>query len=159
MILMGLGLIFIGMGVMGDAMDPLRSSPVVLDLMKGILIFHSADSTPGRLLKDSVEGAVCGPIGRSIRTPVSVTGSDMLHQHPVRSRTVIRDFSVEMHLFTGAQIWRCDLTGRVVCTLWIMAIWQLFDVIAIIDAIGANLSAHSLAIDVIRAVGIGAVVG
>ncbi len=36
MILMGLGLIFMGMGVMGDAMDPLRSSPVFLDLMKGM---------------------------------------------------------------------------------------------------------------------------
>ena len=34
MILMGLGLIFFGMGVMGDAMDPLRSSPFFIDLMK-----------------------------------------------------------------------------------------------------------------------------
>jgi phosphate:Na+ symporter len=77
MILMGLGLIFFGMGVMGDAMDPLRSSPFFIDLMKemetpvwGILIgaiftalVQSSSATTGVVIVLASQGFLTLPAG------------------------------------------------------------------------------------------------
>jgi phosphate:Na+ symporter len=77
MILMGLGLIFFGMGVMGDAMDPLRSSPFFIDLMKemetpiwGILIgalftalVQSSSATTGVVIVLAAQGFITLPAG------------------------------------------------------------------------------------------------
>jgi phosphate:Na+ symporter len=77
MILMGLGMIFFGMGVMGDAMDPLRSSPFFTDLMKemetpvwGILIgalftalVQSSSATTGVVIVLAAQGFITLPAG------------------------------------------------------------------------------------------------
>ncbi len=77
MILLGLGLIFFGMGVMGDAMNPLRSSPVFLDLMKnmetpvlGILVgalftalVQSSSATTGVVIVLATQGFITLPAG------------------------------------------------------------------------------------------------
>jgi phosphate:Na+ symporter len=77
MILMGLGLIFFGMGVMGDAMDPLRSSPYFIGLMRemetpawGILIgalftalVQSSSATTGVVIVLAAQGFITLPAG------------------------------------------------------------------------------------------------
>ncbi len=77
MILMGLGLIFVGMGVMGDAMDPLRSYPFFIDLMRemetpvwGILIgaiftalVQSSSATTGVVIVLAAQGFITLPAG------------------------------------------------------------------------------------------------
>ncbi|MBT8396836.1 MAG: Na/Pi cotransporter family protein [Gemmatimonadetes bacterium] len=77
MILMGLGLIFFGMGVMGDAMDPLRSSPFFIDLMKGMetpfwgiligaaftALVQSSSATTGVVIVLATQGFLSLPAG------------------------------------------------------------------------------------------------
>jgi phosphate:Na+ symporter len=77
MILMGLGLIFFGMGVMGDAMDPLRSSPFFLDLMQGMeapwlgilvgalftALVQSSSATTGVVIVLATQGFITLPAG------------------------------------------------------------------------------------------------
>ena len=77
MILMGLGLIFFGMGVMGDAMDPLRSSPFFLDLMRGMeapwlgilvgalftALVQSSSATTGVVIVLATQGFITLPAG------------------------------------------------------------------------------------------------
>jgi phosphate:Na+ symporter len=77
MVLMGLGMIFLGMGVMGGAMDPLRSSPLFIDLMKdleaphlGILVgaiftalVQSSSATTGIVIVLATQGFVTLPAG------------------------------------------------------------------------------------------------
>ncbi len=77
MVLMGLGLIFFGMGVMGDAMDPLRSSPLFLDLMRGMetpiwgiligaiftALVQSSAATTGIVIVLAAQGFVTLPAG------------------------------------------------------------------------------------------------
>lgn len=77
MILLGLGLIFFGMGVMGDAMNPLRSSPLFLDLMGsmetpvlGILVgalftalVQSSSATTGVVIVLATQGFITLPAG------------------------------------------------------------------------------------------------
>jgi len=77
MILLGLGLIFFGMGVMGDAMDPLRSSPLFLDLMKGMeapflgiligalftALIQSSSATTGVVIVLAAQGFITLPAG------------------------------------------------------------------------------------------------
>ncbi len=77
MILMGLGLIFFGMGVMGDAMDPLRSSPLFTDLMKGMetptwgiligatftALVQSSSATTGVVIVLATQGFITLPAG------------------------------------------------------------------------------------------------
>ena len=77
MILMGLGLIFFGMGVMGDAMDPLRSSPLFIDLMRemetpafGILaaalftaLVQSSSAATGVVIVLATQGFITLPAG------------------------------------------------------------------------------------------------
>jgi len=77
MVLMGLGLIFFGMGVMGDAMDPLRSSPLFLDLMRGMetpglgilagalftALVQSSSATTGVVIVLASQGFITLPAG------------------------------------------------------------------------------------------------
>ena len=77
MILLGLGLIFFGMSVMGDAMDPLRSSPLFIDLMKGMeapflgiligalftALIQSSSATTGVVIVLAAQGFITLPAG------------------------------------------------------------------------------------------------
>ena len=77
MILLGLGLIFFGMGVMGDAMNPLRSSPLFLNLMGdmetpvlGIIVgalftalVQSSSATTGVVIVLATQGFITLPAG------------------------------------------------------------------------------------------------
>ncbi len=77
MIVLGLGLIFFGMGVMGDAMDPLRSSPLFIDLMKGMeapflgiligalftALIQSSSATTGVVIVLAAQGFITLPAG------------------------------------------------------------------------------------------------
>jgi phosphate:Na+ symporter len=77
MVVMGLGLIFFGMGVMGDAMDPLRSSPAFLDLMRGMetpslgilagalftALVQSSSATTGVVIVLASQGFITLPAG------------------------------------------------------------------------------------------------
>jgi len=77
MILMGLGMIFLGMGIMGEAMDPLRSSPLFVDLMKGLetpylgivvgavftALVQSSSATTGIVIVLSAQGFITLPAG------------------------------------------------------------------------------------------------
>jgi len=76
-ILLGLGLIFLGMGIMGDAMDPLRTSPLFLGVMRemeapllGILVgtlftalIQSSAATTGVVIVLATQGFVTLPAG------------------------------------------------------------------------------------------------
>jgi phosphate:Na+ symporter len=77
MIVLGLGLIFFGMSVMGDAMDPLRSSPLFIDLMKGMeapflgiligalftALIQSSSATTGVVIVLAAQGFITLPAG------------------------------------------------------------------------------------------------
>jgi phosphate:Na+ symporter len=77
MILMGLGLIFFGMGIMGDAMDPLREAPFFLDWMRGMetpalgilvgalftALVQSSSATTGVVIVLASQGFITLPAG------------------------------------------------------------------------------------------------
>jgi len=77
MVVLGIGLIFFGMGVMGDAMEPLRASPLFLDLMRnmeapflGILVgtlftalIQSSAATTGVVIVLATQGFITLPAG------------------------------------------------------------------------------------------------
>jgi len=72
-----LGMIFLGMGIMGEAMDPLRSSPLFVDLMKGLetpylgivvgavftALVQSSSATTGIVIVLSAQGFITLPAG------------------------------------------------------------------------------------------------
>jgi phosphate:Na+ symporter len=143
MILMGLGLIFFGMGIMGDAMNPLRSSPFFLGLMQdmespvlGILVgalftalVQSSSATTGVVIVLASQGFITLPAGIALAFGANIgTCVTALLASLGKPREALRAAGVHV-LF--------NVLGVLV---WLGFIDQLADLVMAISPVSQNLS-------------------
>jgi phosphate:Na+ symporter len=152
--LMGLGLVFFGMTIMGDAMAPLREYPPFLELMRaieapllGILVgavftalVQSSSATTGIVIVMATQGLISLPAGIAVAIGANIgTCVTALLATLGKSREAVRAAGV--HVFfnvAGALLW-VGLIGY----LAEIAVW-------ISPASAAGASAQALAVDTPR---------